>query len=81
MLAEDAETLLRVARKYGFTLVNNNEGQSQKDISNDVISELTSQQKVSDSEAKEIARFLHEFSYPRTSWEGILNLKSADKKY
>lgn len=77
MNAENAEALIRVARKYGFVLVANCENISVNQTRRNIVTALVNVNDVSETEANKIASSLADLAYPRAQWEGILNLSSS----
>lgn len=58
------ETFLRVARKHGLVLVNNQGHTSAEVTKNDIAEELTQQSDMSKEEALSTSEFLISFAYP-----------------
>lgn len=58
------ETFLRVTRKHGLVLVNNQRHTSAEVTKNDIAEELTQQSDMSKEEALSTSEFLISFAYP-----------------
>ena len=62
MKFEDAETLLRIAHKYNFLLVNTNGDKSVEEVQNEVVQEFESSGKIESDDAIKIAKFMEQYS-------------------
>lgn len=62
MKFEDAETLLRIAHKYNFILVNENCARSPEEVQNQLVNEFAISGKTESDEAIKIARFMEQYS-------------------
>jgi hypothetical protein len=62
MKFEDAETLLRIAHKYNFLLVNTNGEKPTEEVQDEVVQEFSRSGKTESDDAIKIAKFMVQYS-------------------